>query len=108
MDTGLLVNGNPVGASLGERGNKFVGAFDHEMTVERNFHDFAKRSHNGRPKCKVGNKMAVHNIDVQNCGSAIDGGLRLLAEPGEISGKNRGSQLDHVAAQLAALAWPVV
>src|SRR5580704_8459816 len=108
MDAGFLVNGNPVRASLRERRNKFVWPFDHEMAIQRNFHHFAKRSHNGRAKGDVGNKMAVHNVDVQNGGSSIDGRMHLLAEPGEISGKNRGSQLEHVAAQLAALAWPVV
>jgi hypothetical protein len=59
MHAGFLVDGDPVGASLGERRNKFVRAFNHEMTVERNFQGFAKRSHDGRPEGEVGNKMAV-------------------------------------------------
>lgn len=90
MDAGFLVNGEPVSSGFGERRNKFVRSFNHEMTIERDFQDSAKRSHDGRPDGYVGNKVAVHNVDVQNGRSAINCRLHLLAESGEVSGKNRG------------------
>jgi hypothetical protein len=39
--------------------------------------------------------MAVHDVDVENSGSALDGGLRIFAEPCEVSRENGGSEFDH-------------
>jgi len=42
MDTGFLVYRNPIGPGFGERGNEFIRPFNHEVTIERHFQDFAK------------------------------------------------------------------
>jgi len=39
--------------------------------------------------------MAVHDVDVEDRGSALDGGLRIFAEPCEVSRENGGSEFDH-------------
>jgi hypothetical protein len=39
--------------------------------------------------------MAVHDVDVENAGSALDGGSRVCAEPCEVSRENRRSEFDH-------------
>ena len=35
VGAGLVVDADPVGAGLGERGNEFVGVLDHQVAVER-------------------------------------------------------------------------
>jgi hypothetical protein len=47
MDAGFLVDGDPISAGFGKCGYELVRPFNHEMTIERNFRDFAKRSNDG-------------------------------------------------------------
>ena len=85
------MDGNPIDAGLRECGDEFVWSFDHQVTIEGDPADFAKRGDDGRADRKIGNEMAVHDVDVENGGSALDGGVRLFAEPCEVSRENRGS-----------------
>jgi len=41
MDASFLMNGDPIGAGIGKDGDKLVRTFDHEMTIECGFRDFA-------------------------------------------------------------------
>src|SRR5215469_5550488 len=84
MDTGFLMHGNPSNASFRECGDEFVRSFDHEVTIKRDLGDFAKRGDDRRTDCKIWNEMAVHDVDVENGGSARDGGLRVFPEPCEV------------------------
>ena len=95
MDTSFLMDGNPVDAGLRKCGDEFVGSFDHQVTIEGDPRDLAKRSDHGRADRKIRNEMAVHDVDVENRGSALDGGLRFFAEPCEVSRENGGSEFDH-------------
>src|ERR1700758_4152485 len=95
MDTSFLMHRNPINAGFGECGDEFVGLFDHQVTIERDPGDPAKRGDHGRADCKIRNEMAVHDVDVENSGSALDGSLRFFAEPCEVSRENGGSEFDH-------------
>ena len=95
MDTGFLMDGNPIDAGFGKRGDEFVGSFDHQVTIEGHPRDLAKRGDHGRADRKIRNEMAVHDVDVENSGSALDGGLRIFAEPCEVSRENGRSEFDH-------------
>jgi hypothetical protein len=91
MDTGFLMDGNPIDAGLREGWDEFVGSFNHQVTIEGDAGDLAKRGDHGGADRKIWNEMAVHDVDVENSGSALDGGLRLFAEPCEVSRENGGS-----------------
>ncbi len=95
MDTSFLMDRNPIDAGLRECGYEFVGLFDHQVTIEGDPGDLAKRGDHGRADRKIRNEMAVHDVDVENSGSALDGGLRIFAEPCEVSRENGGSEFDH-------------
>src|ERR1700745_3926065 len=95
MDTSFLMDRNPIDAGFRERGDESVGLFDHQVTIEGHPRDLAKRGDHGRADRKIRNEMAVHDVDVENSGSALDGGLRLFAEPCEVSRENGGSKFDH-------------
>ena len=89
------MDGNPIDAGLRKGGNEFVGSFDHQVAIEGHPRDLAKRGDHGRADRKIRNEMAVHDVNVENSGSALDGGLRFFAEPCEVSRENGGSKFDH-------------
>ena len=95
MDTSFLMDRNPIDAGFRECGDEFVGLFDHQVTIEGDPGDLAKRGDYRRADRKIWNEMAVHDIDVENGGSTLDGGLRIFAEPCEVSRENRGCEFDH-------------
>ncbi len=47
MDAGFLVDGDPISAGFGKCGDEFVRPFNHEMTIEWDFRNFAKRGYDG-------------------------------------------------------------
>jgi hypothetical protein len=105
MDAGFLVDGDPISPGFGKCGDELVRLFHHEMTIEWNFRDFAKRSYDRRPDRDVRDEMTIHNVHVENGGSPFDSGLGFRAEASEVSRQDGGSELDHRSLQLAARAW---
>ena len=85
MDAGFLVDRDPGSAGFRESGDEFVRPFNHEMTIERNFRNFAKRGDDGGPDRDVRDEMTIHNVHVENGGSPFDSGLGLHAEASEVS-----------------------
>ena len=104
MDAGFLVDGDPISAGFGKRGYELVRLFDHEMTIEWNFRDFAKRSYDRGPDRDVRDEMTIHNVHVKNGGSPFDSGLGFRTKASEVSRQNGGSKFDHGYLQLAARA----
>jgi hypothetical protein len=107
MDTSFLMHRNPIGAGFCECGDEFVGLFDHQVTIEGDPGDLAKRGDHGRADRKIRNEMAVHDVQVENGGSALDGRQCLFAKTREVSGKDGRGDFYHVAIQLAAFARSV-
>jgi hypothetical protein len=101
MDAGFLVDRDPSSAGFRESGDEFVRSFNHEMTIEWDFRDFAKGGYDRRPDRDIRDEMAIHHVHVKNGGSSFDSGLDFCAEAGEISRKDRGSELNHRNLQLA-------
>ena len=104
MDAGFLVDRDPISAGFRESGDELIRPFNHEMAIERNFRDFAKRSYDGGPDCDVRDEMTIHHIHVENGGSPFDSGLGFRAEASEVSRQDGGSELDHRSLQLATRA----
>src|SRR5277367_2673012 len=88
MDAGFLVDGDPISAGFGKCGDELIRAFNHEMTIERNFRDFAKRGYDGGPDREVRDEMTIHHVHVEDGGSPFDSGLGLRAEASEVSRKD--------------------
>jgi hypothetical protein len=103
MDAGFLVDGDPISAGFGKCGYELVRPFNHEMTIERNFRDFAKRSNDGGPDRDVRHEMTIHHIHVENGGSPFDSGLGFRAEASEVSRQDGGSELESSACNLGVL-----
>jgi hypothetical protein len=76
MDAGFLVDRDPSSAGFRESGDEFVRPLNHEMTIERNFRDFAKRGYDRRPDRDIRDEVAVHHVHVEDGGSPFDDGLR--------------------------------
>jgi hypothetical protein len=95
MDAGFLMHGDPIDASLGKRRDELVGAFDHQMAIERDAADFAQRGDHWGSNCQIGDEVTIHDVDVEKGSSAVNCGLRVCAEPCEVSRENRRSEFDH-------------
>jgi hypothetical protein len=104
MDAGFLVDRDPISPSFGKCGDELVRPFNHEMAIEWNSRDSAKRSNDGGPDRDVRDEMTIHNVHVENSGSPFDNGLGFRAEASEVSREDGGSELDHRNLQLAARA----
>jgi hypothetical protein len=88
MQAGFLVDGNPIGPGFGKCGDEFVRPFNHEMTIEWDFRDFAKRSYDRGPDRDIRDEMTIHNVHVENGGSPFDSGLGFHSEASEVSRKD--------------------
>jgi hypothetical protein len=104
MDAGFLVDGDPIGAGFGKCGYELVRPFNHEVAIERDFRDFAKRSNDGGPDRDIRDEMTIHDVHVENGGSPFDSGLGFRAEASEVSRQDGGSEFDHGYLQLATRA----
>jgi len=56
MGASFLMNRNPIGSCFSQYWDKFVGVFDHKMTVEGDRRYFAEGGDNRRPDCEMGTK----------------------------------------------------
>ncbi len=104
MDAGFLVDRDPSGAGFRKCRYELVRPFNHEMAIERNFRDFAKRSYDGGPDRDIRDEVAIHHVHVEDACSSFDDGLRICAEASEVSREDGGSQFDHGYLQLATWA----
>ena len=91
MRTGFHMNGQIVRSRCGKLGDERVGIRDHEMDVERKLGDFSQRFDDGRADSQVRHEMSVHDVNVEQIGSAsLDGG-HFVGQAGKVSRKNGGS-----------------
>jgi hypothetical protein len=104
MDAGFPVDGDPIGPGFCKCGYEFVRPFNHEVAIEWDFRDFAKRSNDGGPDRDVRDEMTIHNVHVENGGAPFDSGLGFRAEASEVSRQDGGSEFDHGYLQLATRA----
>jgi hypothetical protein len=64
MNTGFLMDGNPMGAGVREGRDKLVRSLNHKMTIERYAGDLAERSNDRRPDCEIGDEVTIHDVHV--------------------------------------------
>jgi hypothetical protein len=81
---GLDMDGDPVGAGLMEERDEEPGVFDHQMDVKGQGSGLLERRDNLRAQGQVGDKMTVHDIDVDQVGAGLFGHLDRLSDPGKI------------------------
>ena len=101
----FLMHRNPVGPRLAELGNKKVRIFDHQMAIERQLGRLPQRLHQRRPHGEVGDKVAVHNIHMDDRATASRGIANLVRQVGEISRQNRGCEFDQPGFSQITLRW---
>jgi len=91
MDAGFPVDGDPISAGFGKCGDEVVRPINHEMAIERNFQDFAKRGYDRRPDRDIRGEVAIHHVHVDDACSPFDDGLGFRAEAREVSRQDGGS-----------------
>ena len=94
----LLLDGDHVGAGLGEGGDEGVGILDHQVAVERELGDRADGLDHGRAEGDVGDEVAVHDVDVDDGAAAALGRGDFVGEMGEVGGEDGECQFDHLGA----------
>ncbi len=88
---GLGVDGDDVGAGLGEGGEKRIGRRDHQVDVERLRRAWRGcAATTGGPKVMLGTKWPSMTSTWIQSAPAASIALDLLAEPGEVGGEDRG------------------
>ena len=94
VDAGFLMHRDPVRAGLHEVRNELVRVLNHEVTIERQVGDFAEGTHDGRTDGDVGNKMAVHDVDMDDGSAAFGGAFNAFRQMGKVSRQNRWCKFD--------------
>src|SRR5471032_1179717 len=84
------VEGDDVGASLGEVGDDAVDRLDHQVDIDRHLHVRADRFAYQRADGQVGNVMVIHHVEVDHVGAVADNVAYFFTQAGEVGGKNAG------------------
>jgi len=78
MAAGFDLDGDHVGAGLGEGGDELVGVLDHEVAIEGKGGDGADGLNDGWAEGDVGDEVAVHDVDVDDGAAAGSGAADLV------------------------------
>ena len=81
---------NPVGPSLGKERDHQVWIFDHQVAVERQFRELPQALNDWRPNRHVGDKVSIHDVNMDDGPASVSCGLDLFRQMGEISRQDRG------------------
>ena len=66
------------------------------MDVELGLRDLANRTDQRRTHRQIGDKMAVHDVDVDHGGAAAFDSMDFVGQPGKIGRKNGRNNQSHV------------
>ena len=97
---GLGVDGDDVGAGLGEGGDEGIDRRNHQMDVEGERTVRPQRPDHLGTERKVGDEMPVHDVDVDAVGAGLGDRPHLLAELRVVRRQDRGGDANparHVA-----------
>ena len=94
VGAGLVMGDDHVGTGVGIGLNIGIDGGDHQVHIHEGFHMRTEGLHGGRAECQVRHEMAVHHVDVYPVGTLCFDGLDFLTKVGEISRKDRRSDLD--------------
>ena len=90
----LNVDGDDVGAGLGELLDILLRRFYHQVHIEREIGVRADGCYHQRANGDIGHEVPVHDIYVNIIGTCPGGFDDLLAQPTEVGGKYRRGELD--------------
>ncbi len=82
------MDGQSACTGFGKRLEVALGLFDHQMHIEGQSGDAPAGLHNEGSHGDVGDKVAVHDIDVQPVRTGRFAGSDLFAQTGEVGGKD--------------------
>ena len=95
MGRGLPMNADPVCSGGEEVAQQPVRIGHHEVDVERQRGVPAKRRDHRDADRQVGHEVAVHDVDMQDVGSAGRADAGGSREVGEVGSEKRGGDFDH-------------
>ncbi len=81
------MDGDDVGAGLGEGLEIRIAGRDHQMGVEDLFGRAAYGLHDRRPERNVGHEVAVHDVDMDPVGASRVNGAHFVAQFSEVGRK---------------------
>ncbi len=84
----LDVKRDDVRSGVGEGFKLRLGVLDHQMNVEGRGRNFSERFDDGRTDRNVGDKTAVHHVDVNVIGAGIDDAFNVLGKVREVRRQN--------------------
>ena len=84
----LVVEGHQVGPRLGEAGNVLFGLDNHQMDVEELARGLADGLQHGKSERDVGDEDPVHDVDVDEGGTALLDHANVPSEVHEIGGQD--------------------
>ena len=94
MRARLGVDGDDVGAGLGEGLEIGIGGPDHQVDVHHRLHMRAQRCDHIGADGDVGHEMAIHHVNMNPVGAMCLDRLYLAAKVGEIGGQDRRGDFD--------------
>jgi len=83
----------PGRAGLGKHGNECVRILDHQVDLDGQGGHLLECADDMGAECEVGDKMAVHHVDVQPVGSGNLRFAHLVGQVSEVRRQKRGSDL---------------
>jgi len=95
MAAGFIMHADPVGSGISKCRNELVGVLDHQVAIERQAGGFAQALDDRRSNGDVGNKMPIHDVDVDDRATASLGCGNVICQVGEISREDGWKQFDH-------------
>jgi hypothetical protein len=88
MNASFLMDRNPVGTGFDEFGDEKIGMLDHQVAIERNFEVRAETLHHRRTYGEIGDKVAVHDVEMEDGTTARDGLFGVSGELSEVGGED--------------------
>jgi hypothetical protein len=67
------------------------------MAIQWHIYGLAQGGDYRRPNGDVWNEVAIHNVNMEQGASSLNGLLGVRSQPGEISRQDRGRDLNHLA-----------
>src|SRR6476619_6343168 len=85
MHCRLGMEGEDSGTSRSEVVEVVFRPLYHQMHIQGMIRDFSQRTDHRSAECEIGNKVSVHDIDMEPLGSACNGTFHLFSQASQVS-----------------------